>query len=255
VRRAFVLFALLSWLVACEQLEPLRRNAPVGMLRGHVRLADGAALPAYAPLDLAREPMHDRPRMPVPPECAAANEAARTAVTLGPTRGLAGVVLGASDFTRFRQRKPKLHEIAIRNCRLTPSIVAASEGDHLEIQNLDSFPFAPLVGPAYQVRALAPRKRMRAGVAPGEVDSIQCSRDAPCGRTDLMTFFHPVHTVSGADGAFEIPELPAGQLVRVTAWHPLFYEAETFVWLEPGQRGRAELALFPRERFVQPVAR
>jgi hypothetical protein len=220
------------------------------VLEGRIRLADGATLPAYAPLDLAREPMHDRARMPVPPECAAANEAARTAVALGPTRGLAGVVLAGSDFTRFRQREPTLHRISIRGCKLTPSIVAASEGDHLEIENLDAFPFAPLVGPAYQVRALQPGKRMRAPVSPGEVDSILCSRDAPCGRTDLLTFFHPVHTVSGADGVFRIPDFPAGQLVRVTAWHPLFYEAETFVWLEPGQRGQAELALVPRERFV-----
>jgi hypothetical protein len=63
---------------------------------------------------------------------------------------------------------------------------------------------------------------------------------------------HPVHALTGAQGAFQIEGFPAGEPVRLTALHPLFEEAETTVWVEPGQQVRVELTVRPKARFVSP---
>ena len=104
----------------------------------------------------------------------------------------------------------------------------------------------PMLGPDFMARPLLPGKRVLLPLTGGEVESIQCSRRAPCGRTDLIGFRHPVHAVTDARGAFRMDDFPPSELVRVSAWHPLFEESETFVWLEPGETGSVELLLEPR---------
>ena len=51
-------------------------------------------------------------------------------------------------------------------------------------------------------------------------------------------------------GQFQMTNFPASELVRVTAWHPLFEPTETFVWLEPSQVSTVNLQLTPKTRFV-----
>jgi hypothetical protein len=236
----------------CEREKVRPAQAPAATLTGYVRLAEGAQLPAYAPPDLARQPLHVRQARAVPPGCASALEAARRPVKLVGERRLAGVVVAASDFTRFRERKPRVHRVAIRGCRLQPAVVAAMAGDTLALENEDSFPFEPLLGPAFSARPLAPGRRVLLPLAGGKVESIQCTRTAPCGRTDLVVFQHPVHALTDARGEFRIDGFPPSELVRVSAWHPLFEESQTFVWVEPGEAVSVELVLEPRARFVAP---
>jgi hypothetical protein len=236
-------------LCACGDAGAGRSDAPVAQLLGRVRLAPGAVLPAYAPFDLAGRVLQPRAARALPKECAAALEDARQPVRADSEGLLAGVVIAASDFARFRPRAPKKHVVAISGCHLQPAVIAATQNDQLWVENHDAFDFAPLLGPTYRAQPLGKGRSAQFPLQPG-VDSVLCDRSAPCGRADVVVFQHPVHAVSGAHGEFRIDAFPAGELVRVTAWHPLFEESETFVWLEPGKPLRVELLLVPKQRFV-----
>jgi len=233
--------------------EVKRRRGPVGTLIGEVHLTPGASMPEYLPLDLARRPLRQSSLPRPPDECAAANEAARHPVHAGARGVLGGVVVAASDFTRVRERAPKVHKLVLEHCRLQPSIIAAQGGDTLSIENRDTFGFEPLIGPAYEAHALPTGKKIKVPLVGAGIDSVQCSLGAPCGRTDLLVFHHPVHAVTDDLGQFRMENFPAGELVRVTAWHPLFEPTETFVWLEPSQVTTVNLQLTPKQRFVPPL--
>jgi hypothetical protein len=225
---------------------------PVGAtLRGRVRLADGAQLPAYAPFDLLRDPLRGGERRARPAECAAALDRARHPVELTPERLLAGVVVAASDFSGHRESEPRAHRVAIRHCRLEPAVIAATAGDTLALENADRVAFEPLIGPAFEARALTPGERVVVPLRGGNVESIRCSRSGPCGRTDVVVFKHPIHAVTDARGQFRIDGFPTSELVRVSAWHPLFEQSDTYVWVEPGKPTSIELVLEPRASFAE----
>lgn len=249
-RAAFML--ALCALLACQSKPEERklRRGPVGTLVGEALLAPDSPLPAYTPIDLVRRPLRVHSLPDPPQECAAANEAARTAVTLTPEGRLRGVVIAASDFTRVHERKPKHHKLQIEGCRLRPTIIAAQGGDTLELENHDDYPFEPLLGPAYEARALKRGKTVELPLVASGIDIVQCSLGAPCGRADVLVFHHPVHAVTDDTGQFRIENFPAGELVRVSAWHPLFEPTETFVWIDPGQQTTVKLQLTPKTRFT-----
>lgn len=229
------------------------RDAPVGTVFGHVRLEPGATVPRYPAELLGHEPL--RPRKapePLPAECATAAAASRLPVTIDPSRGLAGVVVTASDFQRYRPAKPIARRVRIEHCALQPQTIAMTEGDRLVLENLDAFPFAPLFGPAYEAKPLERGERLFLPTFPGTIEPLSCSSDAPCGRSDVYTLRHPVHTVSDASGAFRIENVPAGEQVRLSALHPLFEEADAQLWLEPGQQLQVDLVVRPKPRFVAP---
>lgn len=226
------------------------RSGPVGTLSGDIQLAPGTTLPRYSALDLARRPLRVHGLPKAPSECEKAIQDARAAVQITDDGLLSGVVVAASDFTRSREREPKEHRVVIEHCRLQPSIIAAQGGDTLKLENLDDYGFEPLVGPAYESKPLPKGKSLKIPLVASGIDAVQCSLWAPCGRTDLLVFHHPVHSVSDARGHFTIKNFPAGELVRVTAWHPLFEPAETFVWIDPGQTSNVKLQLTPKTRFT-----
>lgn len=252
VRPVALLSVLLLLAIVDCVAEPkaLRKSGAVAMLEGRVRLAPGAQVPTYASPDLARQPLQAVGARTVPGECAAAQRAALQPVKNTADALLAGIVIAASDFTHYDERKSEVHHVALAGCRLQPPVVAAMGGDFIDLENRDAFAFSPLFGPSFKAIPLRQGGHMRMSLGPGTVESILCSRDAPCGRTDLIVFHHPVYAVSDAHGAFRISNFPAAELVRLTAWHPLFEESETFVWLQPGEHGAVELMLTPRKRFV-----
>jgi hypothetical protein len=254
--RSWVLIAGLLFMgqTGCQArvAERLRvSKAPTASLLGEVRLAPHARLPAYTAIDLARRPLqlHEQPQPPS--ECDAANRRSRTPVQRADSGGLNGIAVAASDFTHTPHHKPREHRVVIEHCQLKPALVAATSGDTLTVENRDSYAFEPLVGPSYYATALPSHERLKLPLEPG-IDAIQCSPGAPCGRTDLLVFMHPVHAVTDAIGKFHIDALPAQELVRITAWHPLFEPSETFIWLEPGAQGHIVLELQPKARFVPP---
>ena len=244
-------FALLGP-VGCGRAPDAVERFGRGVLNGQVRLAPGAVLPAYARADLARVPLHPDHR-PAPPQCADANERARHPGHVTADGLLSGIVVAASDFTHAAladTRKPLRHRVAIRGCRLEPAVIAARAGDWLEIANEDAFAFAPLLGPARRVDPLAKGAHIGVPLLGGRVDALLCTPDAPCGRSDIVVFHHPIFAVTDAHGRFRIPDFPDSELVRVTAWHPLFEASENFTWVERGGSASLELLMTPKERFV-----
>lgn len=233
--------------------EAAKRDAPVGTVIGYVRLEPGAALPMYPVAALAHEPLRPRDAPgALPDECAAAALESRMPVTMNERRGLAGMLVTASEFRRYRSKKPTAHHVRIERCALRPQAIAMTQGDRLVLENLDAFPFAPLYGPAYEANPLPRGQRLFVPTTPATIEPLSCSSDAPCGRSDIFVLRHPVHALTGAQGAFQIESFPAGEPVRLTALHPLFEEAETTVWVEPGQQVRVELTVRPKARFVSP---
>jgi hypothetical protein len=258
--RALALYA--PWLVAlllaaagCSRPRTAERYGR-GVLSGGVRLAPGARLPEYARADLQRAPLHSQ-ESTAPIECAAANERARQPVQRTADGLLSGIVVAASDFTHAtvaKTHRPVRHRLAIRDCRLEPAVIAARGGDWLELENRDEFAFAPLLAPALRARALRKGERLRIPLTGARVDAVLCPPAAPCGRTDVVVFNHPVFAVTDATGRFRIPQFPDSELVRVTAWHPLFEPSENFVWVEAGRSASLELLIEPKARFVQPAS-
>jgi len=247
------LWALLALsLCACAK-EPKRKHGGLrqhagAVLTGTVRLAADALLPRYANADMVRHPLQPLDLQAPPSACEAANQTASQPVKLAAKRGLAGVVVAASDFVRAQQheRTPKMHEIAIRNCTLTPQTLTATVGDTVVIVNEDQRDYAPMFGPLLHAAVLPPGERVAVPLGGAGIESVMCARQAPCGRTDVVAFHHDVHTVTDAQGHFRLEGFPAGESVRVSAWHPLFEVSETFVWVEPNQEREAELVLRPR---------
>lgn len=261
VKRAFVAFAAAALALhvvggcegrGCGALDEARRRAaPVGTVLGYVRLEEGAGLPMYPEPLLVHEPLRPRARpQPLPEECARAALESRMPVLMADNRGLSGMVVTASDFHRERPHEPVAHRVRIEHCSLRPQTIAMSEGDRLVLENLDAFPFAPLYGPAYDATPLPRGERLFVPTFPGTIEPLSCSSDAPCGRSDVFVLRHHVHAVTDDLGAFRIDDFPAGEQVRLTAVHPLFEDAETSLWLEPGQQARIELRVRPKPRFV-----
>jgi hypothetical protein len=249
----FSLIALAYVLEGCKSASTRRpEQFGLGMLVGRVRLAPDQRMPEYVASDLQRAPMHSDAG-DAPASCTAANERARHPVTLTGDGLLAGIVVAASDFThaRFgRRAKPVRHELVIRDCLLQPALIAARDGDWLDVENQDDFPFSPLLGPAFRPARLAKGERMKIPIVGGRVDAMLCTPHAPCGRSDIVSFKHPVFAVTDATGHFRIPSFPDSELVRVTAWHPLFEASEDFVWVQPGESATLELVIKPKERFL-----
>ena len=253
VQRALFAFALgafaLHALGGCDEAK--KRMAPVGTVIGYVKLEEGAGLPMYPVLMLGHEPLRPRSaREALPAECETAAFESRMPVLMADNRGLSGVVIAASDFRRERWHEPASHRVRIEHCALHPQTIAMSEGDHLVLENLDAFPFAPLYGPAYEATPLAHGQRLFVPTSAGTIEPLSCSSDSPCGRSDVFVFRHHVHAVSDALGAFRITDFPAGEQVRLTAIHPLLEDAETSVWVEPGKQARVELRVRPKPRFM-----
>jgi hypothetical protein len=63
----------------------------------------------------------------------------------------------------------------------------------------------------------------------------------------VIVLKHPLHDVTGDDGTFRIEGLPAGEQLKISAWHPLFQETSVRVQLEPGEEKRVELVITPAQ--------
>ncbi|GAB4200547.1 MAG: hypothetical protein OHK0013_11690 [Sandaracinaceae bacterium] len=225
---------------------------PLGTVEGLVRLADGASLPMFA-----ENPMIARgPAASLPPECTPPSEDDRRPVRVGASGGLTNLVIVATgDASRWPDSAgPRTHQARIENCRLAPQVLVAERGDTIHFENPTTFPFFPDLGTGFS-RALLPSDPLDLLLDRGGVRVIQCALSTPCGRMDVVTLYHPVHAVSDAEGRFRLPNVPAGQDVRITAWHPLFQEASVETRVEAGGVVRVELTIQPAPpAAVEPAA-
>ena len=113
----------------------------------------------------------------------------------------------------------------------------------MRISNETSYPFFPEIGEGI-LQALLRGEPREVALDRGGVRTIQCGFAAPCGRMEMITLYHPVHSVTQANGRFRL-EVPAGREVRITAWHPLFREAHVTVQVDTGETREVELRVEP----------
>ncbi len=224
----------------------LSDEAPaLGTVEGIVRLAEGATLPS-----LPVNPMVSTgASAALPPECTPPSDADRQPVQVGASGGLTNLVIVATgDAERWPDSAgPRTHQARIENCRLAPRTLIAERGDTIHFENPTTFPFFPDLGTGFS-RALIPTDPLELVLDQGGVRTIQCGFANACGRMEVVTIYHPVHAVSDAEGRFRMENVPVGQDVRVTAWHPLFQEVGVQTRVESaGQTVQIELV-------IQPVA-
>lgn len=223
---------------------------PTGFVEGVVRLAEGAEVPSYP-----QNPLVVEGRNPIPDECTPPREADRTPVVVADeTGGLVNlsIVATGQDESRWpRAHEPVTHEVTIRDCRITPPLLVTTRGDRVRLSNQTDYPFFPELGEGV-LQALLRQEPREITLDQGGVRTIQCGFAAPCGRMELVTLYHPVHTVTPESGRFRL-EVPANEEVRITAWHPLFEETSTTTEVEPGQTREVELTIRPAAiRAPQP---
>lgn len=212
-----------------------------GIIEGVVRLAPDTTLPRYP-----ESPTQVEGRPALPSSCSPPREIDRTPVTLaeanGALVGLPIVATGRDEARWPRATEPRVHEVTITDCRLNPVTIVATRGDLLRLSNRSEYPFFPDLGDGMLQYRTEDREIT---LDRGGARTIQCGWAAPCGRLELITLYHPMHTVTGAEGTFRLEGVPADQEVRLTAWHPLFEEAATTVTVGAGETARVELTIRP----------
>jgi hypothetical protein len=215
------------------------------VLEGFVHLAQGAALPSFKPEHMERAVLEHTKRGAWPEKCTPPKIADMTPMLETPDGKLSGVVVAASGFKRGYARAPKIHEVVIRDCRLTPSTVVAMKGDTLRVKSEVDFPFMPAYGPPDQIKTLIPGQNYDTELKDAGSAAVTCGFMAPCGRTDVIVLNHPLATVTDEKGNFRMGSFPAGERVKVTAWHPLLAESEIEVEVAPGETKSVELSVRP----------
>lgn len=210
------------------------------ILEGVVRLAEGAEAPAYP-----THPMVPPQGRPAPPEaCAPPQQTDRAPLVPAADRALNGVLVAIHDFAAIPAHEPVTHEMTITDCRLSPRLVVATRGDRLRLTNRTDYPFLPNFGMGV-MQALLHEASREVELGEGGVRTLECGFAAPCGRAEIVTLYHPLHAVSDEAGRFRIEGIPAGEELRVSAWHPLLEEASQTLTLRGGETRRVELVVTP----------
>ncbi|MBK9033511.1 MAG: DUF2012 domain-containing protein [Myxococcales bacterium] len=133
--------------------------------------------------------------------------------------------------------------IAQSECMYGPRVVGVVAGQTLEIRNLDAT-FHNVRGNLVkkvlwnlaQPKGAAPLVRDKLG-APGDVVSLHCDVH-PWMAAWVVVHDHAFFTVTGADGAFTLPDVPPGTYT-VEAWHPTLGLRSAKVKVKKGKAARA----------------
>jgi hypothetical protein len=226
-------------------------------LTGFVKLAPGYSLPSYTADDMERKVLQHIHGGTFPEICSPPKIADRTPVTQGPDGKLVGVMVAASQFTKSTPRGPKVFDVVIKDCRLTPRLVVGQLGDLINLKNEVQFPFMPTYGANAYNETLTPGQSKAMRLDKAGVDDVRCGFTAPCGRTDVVVVRHPVFGVTDDTGMFKIEDFPPDETVQVNAWHPLFQDATLSVKVGRGETKSVEFVLTPlpqRQEPAQPAA-
>ncbi len=223
---------------------------PTGTIDGIVRLSPDSLLPSYP----------DNPMVstgasaPMPADCAPPSERDRQPVQIGASGGLTNLVIVATgDREHWPDTAgPRTRTARIEGCRLVPSTLVAERGDTIHLENESTFPFFPDLGTGF-TRALLPTDPLDLVLDQGGVRTIGCGFSNACGRIEVVTLYHPVYTVSDAEGRFRMTNVPAGQDVRITAWHPLFQEVGVNARVEVGGTTTIELVITSNAPATPPT--
>ncbi len=221
--------------------------AGVAVIEGTLRLPEGAE-PAQYP----EHPMIPGPgRPPLPEGCTPPQQIDRVPVRLGDGGGLSGALVAIADFAREIPHEPVTHRLDIVDCRLTPRLVAATRGDTLVLHNSTDYPYMPDLGTG-MLRGVLHDQERELELGQGGVRTLTCGFAASCGRAEVVTLYHPLHAVTDQAGHYRIEGVPAGEELRVNAWHPLYQETNETITLRAGETRTLDFVLTPAGLPVQP---
>jgi hypothetical protein len=160
-------------------------------------------------------------------------------IVLGPKGELQDVVVYVKDGAKLGGAVPKAPAaLTIKGGRYEPHVLAAMVGQGVEISNKD----ANLHVPVALAKQNAGEVALHPGVVqmlPGATTAVETYR-VRCGVYAKMVAWvvvldHPFFAVTGADGQFEIPNLPPGKH-KLVAWHERLGEREADVEVGKDQK-------------------
>lgn len=216
---------------------------PPGTLSGSVRLAG---------------PVPARPSLPVyKSQQVCGDSVPDEALVVGPGGGLRYVVVtvdGVRD-----GRKPERDATLVldnRLCRFEPHVQTAGVGQWLELRNSD-----PILHNAdarmgketlFNV-ALTPGRQLRKPLARAGLITVTCDVRHTWMKAFVAVADHPYHTVTDAEGAYEIRDLPPGSYT-VRVWHEELGTQEHRVAIEPGKSAMLDVT-YPAPRKAEEGGR
>ena len=208
-------------------------------VEGVVRLASGSSL-------ALRELPQTRNQPPVPKQCRREGKEPAPPVSLEQGNGLRGVTVFATDFSGpTRDTSRRVHDVAIEKCAMTPSFVLASRGDVLRLHNNTDYPFLPKFGDTNLMRVILRDEQREIPLDFGGHSELRCGFAAPCGVTDVVVFYHRVFTKTAELGRYRLENVPAGQPVKLHAWHPLYRDTEVTLELRAGETRTVDFVVHP----------
>lgn len=227
---------------------PVAKAEPFAVLEGVVRLAS-PEVPAFTDAEMERQLLDHTKRGKWPDECSPPKLADRRPLQLAEDGRLSGVIVAVSNFTKQApKRAPRVHEVMITDCRLSPRTILAQKGDTLKVGSEVKFPFMPGYGPPSQLKTLIPGQTYDVELNALGASPLACGFTAPCGRTDVVVLSHTMAALTDEQGKFRIDSFPPGERVTVTAWHPLLQQSEIQVEVAPGETKSVELVVSPAAR-------
>lgn len=222
-----------------------------GVVEGVVRLADGDETPAYPD-----SPFDGPTAGQLPSECTPAHRSDTRPLVMDDARGLANVAVGAmGDPAHWpASDHPTTRVLHISDCRLQPLTLTGTVGDRVRIETEMTYPFMPDIGAGY-LQAVIPDAPMEVPLIQAGVREVHCGFSAPCGRTQLVVFHNPVHTVTSEGGHFRLENAPADQELTLTAYHPLLADAATATArVSPGATVHVEIVVHAPPPATEPPA-
>lgn len=229
---------------------PALTRPAFGVIEGTVRLADATELPEIPPRMMYVQVLQQSDPLPMPPECTPAKQTDRRPVQLGPGNVLSSVFVAASDFKTAAARAPRVHELTIRDCRLTPMVIGAMRGDTLHIKSETDYPFMPQVGAVTFFETMIKGQDRSHTLEALGPQAVMCGFTAPCGRSDVITVAHPLYAVTDQVGHFRIEGIPANEALNLNAWHPLFRTTTQSVTVGAGETKQVDFVLTPEPQYT-----
>jgi hypothetical protein len=229
-------------------------KAAPAVLVGSVRLAPGHELPMFDPEVMERRVLAHVKGGTFPEMCTPPRLDDRTPVHLTADGKLTGVMLAASEFTHQNTQIPsRVHNVTIRDCRLTPTMIVARIGDVLRVKNEVKFPFMPGLASQTFNQVLQGDETRDIPLDKGGAQAFECGFTAPCGRTDVVVLAHPFAATTDDKGEFRFDDFPADETVQLHVWHPLFLDSMISVRVAHGEQKRVELVLTPAPPPAPPA--
>jgi hypothetical protein len=210
--------------------------APAGTLSGSVRLAGPP--PARPPLPVFKH------------EEVCGRSVPDDRLVVGPGGGLRYAVVTVEG-VRGGKKAERDVTIVLNNlaCRFEPHVQVAEIGQWLDIRNGDPILHnadARLGAETLFNVALPPGRQVRKPIARAGLVAVICDVRHTWMSAFLVVTDHPYHSVTDAEGAYEIRDLPPGAYV-VRVWHEELGTLEQPVTIEPGRTAAIDVTYPARD--------